>query len=151
MNPETCGRPRGVQQMKCLSVSDTADALDNWQLHASLCMDQIYRYGLRQTPGILGRCMLGKGKCVLPMNQKHEGKRGVGGVGRDGRKMELNCLYRQKRRFDELIISFINVLHLFCMDYLETSLCKTNAIIHFLWGKTIISWFSSFLHKCPNM
>lgn len=62
--------------MKCLSVSDTADAPYNWQLHASLCMDQIYRYGPRQT-GLMERCMLGKGKCHLPMNLKDEGKGGM--------------------------------------------------------------------------
>lgn len=46
--------------MKCLSVSDTADAPYNWQLHASLCMDQIYRYGPRQTPWFNGEVHAGE-------------------------------------------------------------------------------------------
>lgn len=62
--------------MKCLSVSDTADAPYNWQLHASLCMDQIYRYGPRQTPWFKGEVHAGERQMSFACEFERRGGKG---------------------------------------------------------------------------
>lgn len=100
--------------MKCLSVSDTADALDNWQLHASLCMDQIYRYGLRQTPWYTAEVHSGKRQMhsahELETSREKWGKGQQNGIGKTARRKSKKA--RRKSNLDLHVVYFTSLIQM---------------------------------------